>query len=511
MRQFHVADLFPAEAAEKPTVTHQEATASAHYHGCWLALTFDRLPLESIQFSATEPVAVVDAGQRNPCLIAVNEFARGSGLAPGWMQTAALAAVPRLRVEPRQLSAERRLLNQLADWAGQFTSVVSQVDEDALLLDIAGSLRLFGGYNGLLAAVAAQYPLRFAPTCAIAPTPKAALWFSRHEANRIVTKGELRREIATLPLAVTRWPEKRQSTLRQMGVRQLGGCWRLPRSGFARRLGPTALLDLDKALGTAPDPQIPHRSHRYFSSRIDFDEPTFDRGQLAWAGERLLEELIQVLRQRESGVEELKFSLWHNAEQSTPLRLSLTSNCHELARFLLLLEDRLEYCQLPHPVSAISVVSSRLKQQLRPSIPLPLEAGKGAVIAVDHVVERLRGRLGQEAVFGLCLVDRHSPELAWAKTFALPRAAVAEDAATHPQSRPLWMLENPLPLVVEEGGPRYQGPLAFMSGPERIETGWWDGRDMARDYYWAKSPAGPMVWLYRDCRSSNWYLHGFLG
>lgn len=512
MRQFHVADLFPAEASEQPAGTRKKAAsaASLRYHGVWLALTFDRLPLEAIQFSVTEPVAVVDAEQRNSSLIAVNEVARVSGLAPGWAQTAALAAVPGLQVKGRQLSAERRLFDRLADWAGQFTSAVSQVDEDALLLDIAGSLRLFGGCDGLLAAVERQYPLHFAPNCAIAPTPKAALWLSRHEAGRVVTTAELRREIAALPLAVTRWPEKRQSMLRQMGVRQLGGCWRLPRSGFARRFGPNALLDLDKALGTAPDPQLPYCSQYRFSSRIDFDEPTFDREQLAWAGERLLEELIQALRQRESGVEELKFSLWHDTEKSTPLVLSLTSNCRELARFLLLLEDRLEYCQLPHPVCAISVVSSRLKHQVRQSISLQLEPDKGPVIAADHVVERLRGRLGPESVFGLCLVDCHSPELAWAKTFAMPSATVAGGAARN--SRPLWMLEKPLPLVVGEGGPRYQGELAFVSGPERIETGWWDGCDMARDYYWAKSPAGPMLWVYRDRRSSgNWYLHGFGG
>lgn len=508
--KFRVADLFTADAVDQSPVAlnHSATTIAPSYHGSWLALTLDCLPLEATRPSETEPLAVVDTTQRNPCLIAVNDAARACGLAPGWLQSAALAVAPRLQIEPRRPSAERVLLDRLADWAGRFTSTVSQVGEDALLLDVAGSLRLFGGCGGLMEAVTRQYPLHFTPGCTIAPTPKGALWLSRHKAGRIVALDALRSAIAELPLAVTRWPEKRLSMLRQMGIRKVGGCWRLPRAGFARRFGAATLLDLDRALGLAPDPQIAFVSQQRFSSRIDFDEPTYDRSHLIWTGERLLEELIQALRQRESGVDELKFLFWHNAEESTPLELSFASRCHELTRFLLLFEDRLEYCQLPKPVSAISLVTSYLQRQVRRSMALPLEPDKSPVMAVEHVVERLRGRLGPESVFGLCLVDRHSPELAWAKTFALNGSTMTADVAA--KSRPLWMLEKPLPLVVGEKGPRYQGDLVLISGPERIETGWWDGRDIARDYFWAKSPAGPMLWVYRDRRGGrNWYLHGF--
>jgi protein ImuB len=48
----------------------------------------------------------------------------------------------------------------------------------------------------------------------------------------------------------------------------------------------------------------------------------------------------------------------------------------------------------------------------------------------------------------------------------------------------------------------------MTSGPERIESGWWDGDDVQRDYYVVRMPSGPDLWVFRDLRDSQWYLHG---
>ena len=54
--------------------------------------------------------------------------------------------------------------------------------------------------------------------------------------------------------------------------------------------------------------------------------------------------------------------------------------------------------------------------------------------------------------------------------------------------------------------------LRIVDGPERIETGWWDGEGIARDYYMAVNPRGMRLWIFRNrSRSADWYLHGFFG
>jgi len=77
-----------------------------------------------------------------------------------------------------------------------------------------------------------------------------------------------------------------------------------------------------------------------------------------------------------------------------------------------------------------------------------------------------------------------------------------------PAPRPLWLLPVPQPLA----GLLDAQPWVLREGPERIESGWWDGADVRRDYYVAESPAGELAWIFRDHRrgtdDGEWFLHG---
>jgi protein ImuB len=68
--------------------------------------------------------------------------------------------------------------------------------------------------------------------------------------------------------------------------------------------------------------------------------------------------------------------------------------------------------------------------------------------------------------------------------------------------------------VVPDGPPltfRFQGQVHQVVhhwGPERIETGWWRGASVRRDYYRAQTAAGQRFWLFRQLGSGQWHLHG---
>ena len=68
----------------------------------------------------------------------------------------------------------------------------------------------------------------------------------------------------------------------------------------------------------------------------------------------------------------------------------------------------------------------------------------------------------------------------------------------------MWLLDAPLPLAED---------LILEQGPERIESGWWDGKGVARDYYIAHQtnahpPQGAKLWVFQERQSKRWYLHG---
>jgi protein ImuB len=73
-------------------------------------------------------------------------------------------------------------------------------------------------------------------------------------------------------------------------------------------------------------------------------------------------------------------------------------------------------------------------------------------------------------------------------------------------------LPRPRPLPERNAVPLHEdGPLALLAGPERIESGWWDGDDVARDYFVARTPKASVVWIYRErgaLQGGQWYLHG---
>jgi protein ImuB len=120
-----------------------------------------------------------------------------------------------------------------------------------------------------------------------------------------------------------------------------------------------------------------------------------------------------------------------------------------------------------------------------------------------RLVERLAARLGPGRVFGIALADDHRPERGWKKPPVAAR--IAFDGGT----RPVWLLQRPQRLVAEAGKPTLQGRLELIAGPERIETGWWDGEPVNRDYFVAANPVGETYWVYRELREpAAWYVHG---
>jgi len=81
--------------------------------------------------------------------------------------------------------------------------------------------------------------------------------------------------------------------------------------------------------------------------------------------------------------------------------------------------------------------------------------------------------------------------------------------------RPLLILPAPQPLPQQDEHPGYGGQLALVTGPERIEAGWWDFGDphrptVHRDYFVARNRRGQTLWIYRELKQPRgWYLHGF--
>ena len=123
---------------------------------------------------------------------------------------------------------ERELLQALAEWAVRFTPRVSLEPPDAVLLEVRGSLRLFGGARRLCEQLRAELQaVGLEPQSGVdADAARVALVRAFRQGSGLPPPSALASALAPLPLACTRWPERSLQSLATMGVRTIGDCLR---------------------------------------------------------------------------------------------------------------------------------------------------------------------------------------------------------------------------------------------------------------------------------------------
>ena len=412
------------------------------------------------------------------------------------------AVFPQLAADPRRAA----VLQRLGRSAQCFTSLVSIESPNALLLEIKGSVKLFGTLHSLHADIdAAWQRLGFEARSATAPTSLAALWCARAgKPVRIEETGQLAGCLAELPVACTAWNAEWLQTLNSLGVTCLGDLLRLPRAGLARRLKPAAVLDIDMALGRQAAPRRAFVAQERFRERCDFEFEIETVGYLQKALEPLLERCAEFLRTRQAGVQTLELRLRHRALPTTQVLTGLASITGERRRLADVLEQQLKRLELVAPVRAMVLRSGALQPLSADSLDAFAGMRSSGRDTAPQLVERLRARLGEAAVYGVCPIAEHRPEAAWRRVqeFGLTAAVTVHCKAGAPDCgmpRPVWLLETPLPV---------SDALILEQGPERIESGWWDGKGVTRDYYIAREAQGGRWWVFQERRTRCWYLHG---
>jgi protein ImuB len=385
---------------------------------------------------------------------------------------------------------ERAALAATAAWACQFTPRVSLEPPEGLAAEVEGSLRVFSGLNSLRKEIHDGLKnLGFEATLAYAATARAALW-------RAAGGGAV---LEDLPVAVAGLDAEALELLAGLGVRTLGDLMRLPRAGIARRFGQGLIERLDQALGRASEARAFFVPPERFAQQLELPAPMAEAERAIFAARRLLAELEGFLAARQAGVRAFSLRLLHAEAAPTEVRIGLASTSRGAEHFTRLLLERLQRTRLPAPVESVRLEAGDLE-------PLAGRSGDffgapgGDGEAWLRLIERLRARLGREAVHGLDTREDHRPERAFCRVdLQTGELKSMKDKNQPPGPRPLWLLEEPRPLV--------EGEFVLLAGPERIESGWWDGAEAQRDYFIARAGKYSLAWIFRE--QDGWFVHGF--
>ncbi len=423
----------------------------------------------------------------------------------------------------------------LALWALRFTPRVARLDE-AVVLEVAASLRLFGGAAALRERVRAEATELGAARIAWAPNSLAALALARAGLAGMAEPADplpLAAQLDPLPLAVLSATAPHRQTLAHIGCRSLGQLRRLPRAGLARRFDAALLHALDQLYGHAPQTHTWVQTPAVFDARLELPHRVDDAAALVVGARRLLLQLAGWLAARQAGVTAFTLHWAHDAMRSrgageggqlTVRTADPTRDVDHLGR---LLAEHLARITLAAPVGDLRLVAD----EVRPLAPcsaswLPDDA-QAEGESLSNALERIAVRLGPDRVQRPVLVDDHRPEhmCRWqAAGQALPRRPSALDGhdaeiAFGPGlPQPAFVLPQPLKLLVRQHRPLYQGELQLLLGPQRVEGGWWDRdealghtRHAVRDYWVAASAQAGLLWVFqtRLAEEPAWFLHGF--
>ncbi|HET6724466.1 MAG TPA: DNA polymerase Y family protein [Gammaproteobacteria bacterium] len=441
-----------------------------------------------------QPIAVIEGVTPRAPLVALSAGARAAGLYIGMTASAAGARIDNLSLRTRDLAREAAMLDRLAAWSQRFTSVVSPEPPAMLLLEIGGSFKLFGGIETLRKRLKAELAAQgLAAQLALAPTPRAALWLARAGMEMGDAHG-LAGQLGTLPLATLRLPERTARDFERLGVRTLREVFRLPRDGLARRFGPALLRDWDRALGQLPEARRQWQAEHHFAAERELPIALHETGRIEVFVNDLIAELAAALRRHDAGIDSLTLVFEHSRLPPTAVRLRLLAISRDLAHLQRLVHTRLERLHLPAAAVAIRLHSGFFKSMI-PDAATLLETRPEPAAERTALVETLRARLGRAAVCSLAPAADPRPEYAWQRV----EPGIQASEAIWPR-RPIWLLQKPRPLSER---PR------LISGPERIEAGWWSEGALGRDYYIARTPVGAQWWVYREHRSERWFLHGY--
>lgn len=485
----------------------------------WLYVRFPQLLLDrelGANLDASEPQALLT--QRR--ILEVNRAAHLAGVRPGQSLNTARNLCPGLQSRTPSPERMQSQLEQLALWAYRFTPDVSLTPPAGLLLNITASLKLFRGFMPLYRRFQWGFRKRRIPgVYGLGHSPLAAELIS-HSGTDITSllndtglldKNAVIALLDSLPVKLLPCNDKQQEQLATLGLQTLGAINALPHAALTRRFDLPFSALLNRLYGSAADPRKTFQLPDHFYSERQFNGSLTRAEELRFPIAALLDELEYFLQIKQWVNRHLDWQFRYCNGHSDTLSMPVSHQHVDRRRLLRLVLLQLEKWTLQGPVDALALQCSHFEPVAQRNNELFEHSS-----LFDHqrheryltTLDKLEARLGAGSVWQPALCNEHLPEQALTRIHPLANRAPAR--VTETAMKPLWLMPEALRLSEHKGLPCWHSPLQLLQGPERIDSQWWQHRQV-RDYYIARADSGALCWVYRDCLQQRWYLHGLFG
>ncbi|GAB5442130.1 MAG: DNA polymerase Y family protein [Fuerstiella sp.] len=457
---------------------------------------------------------------------------------------------------------DRSALVEAAELTRSFAPIVG-LDEsplpDSLMLDITACGPLFGGEAALAELLLKTLKQHgYAATAAIADTVSIA-WAITHPVGHLLQEqrtdrrrgdrrfqpaqqpdapvivlppGQTTTAIEQLPVAAARILPADISTLQQLGILLCGQLLQLPIADLPTRLSDACIERIRQLEGVTEEliDAIPERHP--VQARWSSEFPLTSLAEIQLVLEQLMHEIAPRLIRQHIGATRMDCLLKDERKRDTLLTAESVTPLQNADALFEILKLTLERTPFRDPLLAVEVTVR--------TTPLPATRQKDLFQTDVHqrpaedlayIINRLSNRLGPESVLTIDHQASAVPEQAIVfRPFCADHrpATVAKrlDDLVTPEDvrpaeqpsirRPLRLL--PVPVTLQLAGEEHPaGEFIFLhenhrvissAGPERLQTEWWQGRSVHRDYFRIVTDRGAAFWIFRDHNRRLWFLHG---
>lgn len=481
------------------------------------------------------PIAIVEGPASLPRVMATNEPARLAGIEMD-MTKMQVETCGRVWVRKRSAANESAAQTALLDCATSFSPRVESTAPGTVILDLAGTEKLFGHAQALAQKIAMRAAeFGFELNVAIASNPDTAFYTARGFTGiTIVPAGEEAERLGSLPVDVlSTSPEMlgMMETLDSWGIRNLRGLALLPPVPVVERLGQQGLRLQKIARGETRRPLAPAQGSADFIESFEFEEPVETLESLTFILNRLLQQVCVRLASRSLATNELRLKLELEARQ---LQTGENKEFYERAwKLPLPIQDpkvlfRLVYLDLegntqPAPIQKIIVQAMAVKPRFAQSGLFTPASPQTEQLEIT--LARIRGVIGNADEKGTACVgsprvqDSHRPD-----SFAVQQfSGIDEEQDSSPSPSPVISLRifRPAPeTTVELAGDKPSSitlrkklfRVLAASGPWHSSGNWWDATSAWTRDEWdvaLKTTEGVGFYrIYLDRIKNQWFVEG---
>lgn len=464
------------------------------------------------------PAVIVDVHKPQGFVLEVNRAARAARILPGMRYAAALSLNANVRAAVIEQADKDKAIEEMIAIIGDYTPrfEVAHTQPGVFWLDTRGLDRLFGSYErwaqqlhkalsgpGFLTAVVVGFS-RFG-TYAFAQAIKAKI-------RVFNSPGDEDKAVRSIPLDRIGLEPKALEAFKKLGVDTVGAFAALPPGGVRERFSEHASTLHRMSRGDLVWPLRPIQIDDPAQRRVELDADETDANRLLFLIKTELHPLLLELTSRHQDLKILHLN-FHLSDHDTHTHLITPAKpTLDEARILELVRLKLERLIIPSGVRALGLYAQGVSMH-REQSRLFARSSRD-LEAASHVLARLRTEFGEHCVLEAVGAHGHLPE----QRFTLePRSSVPlpeghGDMCT--AVRRIRFKPEPLHRFRNEPLPGWHvcgleaGPIEESWGPFVISTGWWGDDEAEREYHFARTRRGDLVWLYWDGVREQWFLHG---